>query len=133
MELEKKLMELQSDFSEIFDKMDFMGYNPMSETAQKVINIGLIWLLADKIKAKEEHAIHKVKDHIEDELMSAEDYYEKWLNEKDSTLKQMVKDELKHADYFIKQSRMIAKNVEEQAKIQRYIAWYNGLLQKVSE
>lgn len=133
MNLENKLLELQSDFSELFEKMDVLGYNPTSENMQKLINIGLIWFLTDRIKHKEEKAIHHVKNHIEDELMSAEEYFEKWLYEKDSTLKQMVKDELKHADYFIKQSRMMAKNVEEQTKLQRYIAWYNGLLQKVSE
>lgn len=132
MKLCEKLEELEHDFSSIFDTVDFSNYNPLSSQIQQLINIGLMWMLANEIKREKEENSDHVKDHIQDELMSAEEYYEKWEDEKDPTLKQMTKDELRHADYFIKQARMMAKNVEQQAKLQKYINWYNGILERIS-
>lgn len=132
MKLCEKLEELEHDFSSIFDTVDFSNYNPSSSQIQQLINIGLMWMLANEIKREKEENSDHVKDHIQDELMSAEEYYEKWEDEKDPTLKQMTKDELRHADYFIKQARMMAKNVEQQAKLQKYINWYNGILERIS-
>lgn len=132
MKLCEKLEELEHDFSSIFDTVDFSNYNPLSSQVQQLINIGLMWMLANEIKREKEENSDHVKDHIQDELMSAEEYYEKWEDEKDPTLKQMAKDELRHADYFIKQARMMAKNVEQQAKLQKYINWYNGILERIS-
>ena len=131
MHLKDTLQELENDFCEVFEKVDFKNYNPSSEQIKSLINIGLVWFLTDRIKHDEEKQLKHVKDHICDELESAEEYYEKWLETKDYTLKQMVKDELKHADYFIKQSRMLVKDVEQQAKLQKYINWYNNILNKL--
>lgn len=132
MHLKDKLQELENDFCEVFDKIDFKNYNPSSEQIRSLINIGLMWFLTYKMKHEEDEHLEHVKDHICDELESAEEYYEKWLETKDSTLKQMTKDELKHADFFIKQSRMMVKDVEEQAKLQKYINWYNNILSKLN-
>lgn len=132
MEICEKLEELENDFSNIFDTINFSNYNPSSTQVQQMINIGLIWMLASEIKHEKDEHSDSVKDHIQDELMSAEEYYEKWENSKDPTLKQMAKDELRHADYFIKQARMMAKNVEQQAKLQKYINWYNGIVERIS-
>lgn len=131
MEISEKLEEIKSDFEHIFDDIDISGYNPLAPDIQKLINVGLMWFLVDRIKHKMDKAIHHEQDHIQDELMSAEEYLHKYMEDKDITLKQMVKDELKHADYFIKQAKMLVKSGDEQVKIQRYVNWYNDILEKL--
>ena len=74
----------------------------------------------------------KHENDIVAELHDAEKYYNRYVETKDSNFKQLAKDELRHADYFIKLVRSKTLDPAKQEEIQRYTDKYNELLNKLS-
>lgn len=70
-------------------------------------------------------------DDIEDEMMGAENYYDKFITTREPQYKLMARDELKHADFFINEAKKMAKTPIELEKLQRYVDWHNQLSSKL--
>lgn len=124
-----KIEFLEKDFITLSEQLK-ENYNPSNITA--LANVGTVLMAMKKLEHeidKEEEIIH---NEIHDELMGAEKYYEKWIEEKDPNYKQMAKDELRHSMILWNQARMIAKDPIEQSKIQSYKDWHDTLLNNLS-
>lgn len=134
MHLHDKLEFLKKDFLMLTEKLK-ENYRPSDLSS--LANIGVVYMALECMLDEKMHTSHNpysqdektyiTQNPIEDELNSAEAYYRKWQETKDPTYRQMMHDELRHADFLIKHTRMTA-NGNEQGKIKAYIDWYNKLM-----
>lgn len=131
--MNKHLEELKKDFDEMTEKLDLNGYNPLSPEVQKIINIGMLYLVYEKLKKAHEKKLNDDFTRAEDELMGSETYYEMYMAERNPTLKSMASQEASHSKYFIDKLRMMTKNNEEEARYKQLLAWYNSLVEKINK
>ena len=68
-----------------------------------------------------------VKDEIWEELEGAEKYFKRWQETQDENYKSMAKDELRHADFLLKQHHN-----DNPMKTQEYAHKYNQLLKDLN-
>lgn len=94
--------ELKKDFSKALDKINIDCYSPFSTKFMEALFIGQ---MLQSIKLLDEYA------DIDEELSSANEYFEKYQETKDVSFKEMANDELRHASILIK--RMQAKSPSE--------------------
>lgn len=127
-----KLSELKNDFNLLVNKIDLSSYNPMSTDFQRILNIGLMWMLLDEFAEEYEEKLEDEYSKAREELMSAESYYDMYSKEKDTILKTMTSQELNHAYYFLNKIRLMSKNNEEQNQYLRLKSWYDNLLNKIN-
>lgn len=131
--MHNKLNELHKDFSQMLENIDMTSYNPLSNDFQKLANIGLMWLVLSEMEEEVEEKMEDDYDHVKDELMGAETYYDMYSREKDPTLKSLASDELKHALYFLNKIRLSEKGNEEKNHYLRLKTWYDNLLSKINK
>lgn len=127
-----KLSELRNDFNQLVEKVDLTSYNPMSADFQKILNVGLMWMLLDELAEEHEEKLDDEYSKAREELMSAESYFDMYSKEKDITLKTMTSQELNHAYYFLNKIRLMSKNNEQQNQYLRLKSWYDNLLNKIN-
>lgn len=100
-------------------------------------DIMLMGALADtiyilrKLEDDDEDVAEDEVDDIEDEMMGAENYYDKFIITREPQYKLMARDELKHANFFINEAKKTAKTPIELEKLQRYVDWHNQLSSKL--
>lgn len=115
--------ELESDFKQAMNAINFSNYNPNSKEFVNALLIGAMLHVLGYDKKDLEHDEHKEdsdNDDIDDELHSAKLYLQKYLDTKDELYKEMSKDELKHAEILIKkhQSKLLSANKKAKLKEQ---------------
>lgn len=121
----KETKELfEHDFKALLSKVS-KNYNPANLTA--LANVGVLLLATMKLSHEDEKEEEEARDDIRDELMGAEKYYKRWQETANLSYKQLAKDELRHADFFIKHARMMTQDATQQDKLQSYIEWYDTL------
>lgn len=124
----EKIKILSDDFMELAHKMQG-SYKP-AEIAL-LANIGSALMAMMKLQEHKDVEMVDAGDDISDELMDAETYYERWQKTNDVSFRKLAKDELQHADFFIKHARMLATDEESKAKLQKYVDWYNLLSKRL--
>lgn len=70
-----------------------------------------------------------IQGHINDELSDSEMYYNLWVQTKDPEYKQFASDELRHAEFWIKQAQ---QNGIPQSELQNYATWHHSILAKLA-
>lgn len=115
--------ELESDFKQAMNAINFSNYNPNSKEFVNALLIGAMLHVLGYDKKDLEHDEYKEdsdNDDIDDELHSAKLYLQKYLDTKDELYKEMSKDELKHAEILIKkhQSKLLSANKKAKLKEQ---------------
>ena len=91
--------ELKKDFKQAVSEVDFKNYDPYSRVFMKPLFIGQL-LMAMK-------SVYDEND-VEEELLGAEDYINRYLASGDSAYKDMANDELRHAGILIKKHNATA-------------------------
>lgn len=127
-----KLSELRNDFNQLVEKVDLTSYNPMSTDFQRIINVGLMWMLLDELAEEHEEKLEDEYSKAREELMSAESYYQMYKETKDPSLKSIVSDELRHSRYFLDKIRLMQKSNEEQNTYTRLKSWYDNMLNQIN-
>lgn len=127
-----KLSELRNDFNQLVEKVDLTSYNPMSTDFQRILNIGLMWMLLDEFAEEYEEKLEDEYSKAREELMSAESYYDMYKETKDPSLKSIVSDELRHSRYFLDKIRLMQKSNEEQNTYTRLKSWYDNMLNQIN-
>lgn len=127
-----KLSELKNDFNLLVNKIDLSSYNPMSTDFQKILNVGLMWMLLDEFAEEYEEKLEDEYSKAREELMSAESYYDMYKETKDPSLKSIVSDELRHSRYFLDKIRLMQKSNEEQNTYTRLKSWYDNMLNQIN-
>lgn len=126
--MESKIKVLMDDFTELAGKMGDT-YKPADVAL--LANIGSTLMTMLKIAEKHEMEVATSSDDVANELMDAETYYERWQKTGDITFKTLAKDELRHADVFMKHARMVATDDASKAKLQTYVDWFNMLSKRL--
>lgn len=96
-----RLIELEKDFKEVLNGIDFKKYDPFSKTFMKAIFIGQMWSL-----------LKCLEGDVEEELDGAEKYLNEYLDNGETAFRDMARDELKHAGILIKKHYEHADNSE---------------------
>lgn len=128
-----KLSELRNDFNQLVEKVDLTSYNPMSTDFQKILNVGLMWMLLDELAEEHEEQLEDDYDYLKDELMGSEKYYKLYMENKDPSLKSMASNELSHANYWLNKVRLASKSSKEQSTYNSMLSWYNNLLERINK
>lgn len=125
--------ELKSDFKKMSEHIDILnGINPLSPEIQKLVNIGVLYLIYDKMKGEYEGHLEDDFSRAKAELSDAEKYLEMYKEKKDIALKSMASQELQHSHYYLDKLRVMSKNAAEQTKYNNLLSWYNNLLSKIN-
>ena len=131
--MNNQLEELKKDFDNMVEKLDLNGYNPLSPEVQKIINIGMLYLVYEKLKEKHEEKLNDDFSRAEDELMGGESYYEMYMAERNPTLKSMAMQECNHAKFFLDKLRLMTRNSTEDARYKQLLTWHNSLIEKINK
>lgn len=99
--MKSALTELEKDFKDMLDCIDFEKYDPYSKLYMRALFIGQMYMC---VKALGE-------DDVEEEIEGAEKYFKKYEETADTTFKDMANDELRHANILIK--KHLAKCTDE--------------------
>lgn len=117
--------ELKNDFATLLSNIDFKHYSPNSPEFRNAVLTGIMsFLLCNNTEAPE------VKDEVKEEMEGAEKYYQRYKATNDAMFKQMSQDELRHADYVLRQ-KMLSATEEEKAKLNRYGEWIKNFMTKL--
>jgi hypothetical protein len=104
--------ELEHDFREALEEIDFSAYSPYSRPFMKALFIGQMWELMCRLhKDGSEPSMYA---DIEEELDGAKKYYADYKKSGEADFKSMASDELKHAGILIK--KHMAKADTQEAK-----------------
>ena len=127
MKIQKEV--LTKEFNKLSDKMvDYpnkFSINDLDLMAKIASVLTVIYNMGEEAEEIEEEA----KDDIKDELMGAQEYWNRYLKEEDASYKNMAKDELRHAEFFI--NKASADGVDP-GEIRSKIDWYNSLLSEIN-
>lgn len=96
--------ELKKDFKEALAKIDFKEYDPFSHAFLKAVNIGQLWLAVCCLDCD---------DDVAEEIDGAKKYLAMYEDTKDSSYKDMARDELRHAGILIKKHYAHADSAEK--------------------
>lgn len=91
-----EIKELEKDFKEALEHVDFMEYSPYSKEYMKALFIGQMWDLLCKLNETNHDS------DIEEELDGAKTYLELYKTTGEVDYKTMASDELRHAGILIK-------------------------------
>jgi len=92
------------------------------EPSPLVTNIPSVKSSSDSVEGNE----------VEEELHDAEKYLGLYWETKDKSYKDMAREELKHADFWLRKERMTKLDPLSQSEIQHHIVKYNDLLNQVN-
>ena len=84
-----------------------------------------------KMEHKDGHVETGWKDDIADELRSAKEKYEAFLKSNDTTMLEMARQELNHANYYINHAKM-SPDMELRKKVPMYQKEYDQLALKLN-
>ncbi len=101
-----EVMELEHDFKNALEDVDFTAYSPYSREYMKALFIGQMWDLVRKLHEEKE-------GDIQEEFDGAKKYLDMYKTTGDSTYKEMAADELRHAGILIKKHLAKATSQEE--------------------
>ncbi|MBP5451543.1 MAG: hypothetical protein J6Y16_04835 [Treponema sp.] len=104
------VMELEHDFKNALEDVDFTAYSPYSREYMKALFIGQMWDLVKKLHEGKETSMY---GDIEEELDGAKKYYDMYKKTGDSQFREMAADELRHAGILIKKHTVKASTKEE--------------------
>ena len=104
------VMELEHDFKNALEDVDFTAYSPYSREYMKALFIGQMWDLVKKLHEGKEASMY---EDIEEELDGAKKYYDTYKKTGDSQFREMAADELRHAGILIKKHTAKASTKEE--------------------
>lgn len=90
--MKEALKELEKDFRESVNKIDFEKYDPYSKIFMKPLFIGMLYVAMKEV----------MESDVEEELDGARKYWTAYLDTDDITFKEMASDELRHAGILIK-------------------------------
>jgi lysyl-tRNA synthetase class I len=112
--------ELKNDFDSAISNIDFSNYNPNSKEFMTALFVGAMLHLIDEDEDSD--------DEIDDELHSAKKYLNRYIENKDLSFKEMVKDELKHAETLIRKQQSKLLTSGKKNKIKEQEAKHNAIL-----
>lgn len=120
--------ELAKDFDTLISKIDFKQYNPNSPEFRNAVLTGIMaFLLCNNHEEyTEEH-----EDEVKEEMEGAEKYYQKYKVTNDAMFKQMSQDELRHADYILRQKMLTPMSEQEKEKLSKYGEWIKSFMSKL--
>lgn len=101
--MKSALTELEKDFKEMLECIDFKKYDPYSKLYMRALFIGQMYM-----------CVKALGNDVDEELEGAEEYWKKYEETADSTFKDMANDELRHASILIK--KHLAKCTDEEEK-----------------
>ncbi|MBR6143883.1 MAG: hypothetical protein IKQ23_06320 [Treponema sp.] len=104
------VMELEHDFKNALEDVDFTAYSPYSREYMKALFIGQMWDLVKKLHEEKGTSMY---EDIEEELDGAKKYYDTYKKTGDVQFKDMASDELRHAGVLIKKHTAKAATKEE--------------------
>ncbi len=119
----ERIRELENDFKEMLECIDFTKYDPCSKIFTRTLYIGLMYLSV--------MTLEKSSD-VEEELSGAENYLSRYLETGDSTFKEMASDELRHAGILIKKHLAKTDSDKERSEFNSYEKRRQKILEKVS-
>ena len=130
--------EFEKDFKMLVEGIDPEGSDPSSPAFKNAVMTGLMaYLLCGKeeaspIKAEVvmEHKAVPV-DEVKEEMDDAEKYFNRYKSTNDAMFKQMALDELKHADYVLRQRMLTPMTEEERTRFTKYGEWIKTHLAKM--
>lgn len=120
--------ELSKDFETLISKIDFKQYNPNSPEFRNAVMTGIMSFLLCNGKG---HEAVEHEDEIKEEMEDAEKYYQRYKATNDAMFKQMSQDELRHADYILRQKMGAGPTEEEKLKYNKYGDWIKSFMSKL--
>lgn len=127
--MNEKIAIVRKKFDEMTEKLVKNSFT-MSDL-QVMGSFASILLAMMEFGEEAEEAQEELRDEIKDELMGAEHYYQKWVATNDPDFEAMAHDELRHAEFFIKEAQEHAKAPVELARVKSMIEWHNTILAKL--
>lgn len=125
---DKMQEELAHDFETLLSKINPEGYNPNSQDFRNALMTGAMMFLLNRGKdAKTASSKH---DEIKEEMEDAEKYYNRYKATNDAMFRQMAQDELRHADYVLRQRMLTPMTEEEKEKFTKYGEWIKSYMAK---
>ena len=121
--MDEKLEELRNDFCDALKCIDFRRYNPHSQIFLRALHIGQMY---DVIKSFDD------SDDVEDELDDARKYFNSYVENGDTTFKEMAGDELRHAGILIKKHLAKTSDDEKREKLNSYEKIRQAMLKEIS-
>ena len=106
------VMELEHDFKNALEDVDFSAYSPYSKEYMKALFIGQMWDLVKRLHEEKGEGSSEYED-IREELEGARKYYDTYKKTGDVQFKDMASDELRHAGILIKKHTAKAATKEE--------------------
>lgn len=128
-----KIEELKKDFSEMLEKVDMTAYNPMSSDFQKLLNIGAMWYLLNKMDKVQEDVFEDDYEEAKEEIEGADKYFNMYKLEKNPALKSMASQELNHAKYWLDKIRLSDKTPAQKNTYDGLLSWYNAMFQEINK
>ena len=136
--------EFEKDFHTLLSSIDSTHYNPNSQEFKNAVMTGMMALLLDDIDdehidvAKPEGKYHADvivrkdgTDEVKEEMEGAESYYQRYKATNDAMFKQMSQDELRHADYLLRQKMQGTLTEAEKQKYTKYGEWIKNFMAKL--
>lgn len=117
------LTELEKDFKEMLECIDFKKYDPYSKLYMRALFIGQMYMC---VKALGE-------DDVEEELDGASKYMYSYLKTNEESYKEMAKDELKHAGMLIKLHYAAATDSDEKEHLEEQENKRQEMLSRLSK
>ena len=121
--MDEKLEELRKDFCEELKCIDFKRYDPHSQIFLRALHIGQMY---DVLKSFDD------SDDVEEELDGARKYFNNYVENGDTTFKEMASDELRHAGILIKKHLAKTSDDEEREKLNSYEKRRQEILKEIS-
>ena len=128
-----KIQELMNDFKELSDQLNVKNYNPMGNEFQKALSVGVMAFIMHELNKEYREEVEDEFDGAEEELSSAEEYYDMYLKNRDPILKTMTSQELSHANFWLNKIKAMNKTPEEQSKYNSLLSWHNSILEKLNK
>jgi rubrerythrin len=132
----KYIEALTADFLQLLDNILKDNRPEDIKEAAEIANILMLARAMEQdtkpVKMMSSGKPENLLDYLADELRGAEMYHNRYIETNDSAYKQLAKDELRHADYFLKKARQTPDDSGMQPLLQELTDKYNELLNKLS-
>lgn len=111
--------ELEKDFSDALEKIDFGKYSPRSQEFLDALFIGLMRLVLRGTDSKpaETARAHEQDDCVSEKIALAKNALRHFAESGDETYKEMCADELRHARTLLKKAYAKFPNAEEKTRL----------------
>lgn len=111
--------ELEKDFSDALEKIDFGKYSPRSQEFLDALFIGLMRLVLCGTEKKSAETVrgYEPDDCVSEKIVLAKKALRRFAESGDETYKEMCVDELRHARTLLKKAYAKFPNAEEKTRL----------------